>query len=177
MSDHQPLCHRVRESLPAYLDGELKAGARRLIDEHLAECPECRAHLKELKETWSLLDELEAPIVPRQFADEVWSRIEEEEKVGPLGRLERWTGASGLLAGLAASIAAAVFLFGLYTSSKPLSDLPTPAEREAILYMDVLVDLETIEQLEMVRHVERLGQQLDVPAESAPETGGEGSGV
>lgn len=163
MGDGEPLCRRIRENLSAYLDGELKAGARRVIDEHLAECEACREHFRELKETWRLLDELEAPIVRRELADEVWTRIEADRRLGPVARLERATGGRGVLSGLAASVAAAVFLFGLYISSKPLSDMPTPAERESILYMDMLKDLETLEHMEMVRHVQELGQEISGP--------------
>lgn len=174
MEEDKPICRRVRENLSAHFDGELKQGARRLIDEHLAECPECRRHYQELKETWRLLDDLEQPVVRRELADQLWERIEEEKKAGWRGRLERWTGASGIAAGLAASVAAAVFLFGLYLSSKPISDLPSPVEREAILYLDVLRDLQTLEKMEMVTYVQQLGQEISPPLanEESEATGG-----
>ena len=173
MEDEKPICRRIRENLSAHFDGELKQGARRLIDEHLAECPQCRTYYQELKETWKLLDELEEPIVRREFADEVLAKVEAEKKAGWRGRLQRLTGASGALSGLAASLAAAVFLFGLYINSKPLSDQPSPVEREAILYMDVLRDIETLDKLEMVTYVEQLGQDLrPSPAEPPSEAAG-----
>jgi Putative zinc-finger len=165
MSEEKPLCRRIRENLSAYQDGELKPGARRVIEEHMRECAECRAHYQELKDTWRLLDELEEPIIHRELSDAVWAQIEEDRKAGWIGRLERATGASGLMSGLAASIAAAVFLFGVYVSSKPIADLPTPAERECILYLDMLRDIETLEQMEMVTYVRQQGQTLDAPGE------------
>lgn len=174
MKDEKPICRRVRENLSAHFDGELKQGARRRIDEHLAECQECRKVYQELKETWRLLDELEEPIVRRELADQLWTRIEAEKKAGWRGRLERWTGASGIAGGLAASLAAAVFLFGLYLSSKPISDLPSPVEREAILYLDVLRDLQTLEKMDMVTYMQQLGQEISPPpsAEESQETTG-----
>lgn len=174
MAEDKPICRRVRENLSAHFDGELKQGARRLIDEHLAECEECRKYYQELKETWQLLDELEEPIVRRELADSLWTQIEAEKKAGWRGRLERWTGASGLVAGLAASAAAAVFLFGLYLGLKPISHLPTPVERETILYMDVLRDLETLNQLEMVTYMRELGTDLASPADGSPVEGADG---
>ena len=163
MDDVRPLCRRVRENLAAYLDGELKGGARRVIEEHLTDCPDCRRYLEELKETWRLLDELETPIVRRKLTDRVWTRIDRDRKVG---RLERATGARGALSGLAAALAAAVFLFGLYISSRPLSDVPTAAENECIMYLDVLRDLETLDNMEMVRYIQQLDQTIGQPAES-----------
>jgi len=162
----KPICRRVRENLAAYLDGELKGGARELIRQHLVECQACREQLEKLKETWRLLDELEAPIVPRRIAEEVLSRAHQERGVGRAGRLARLTGARGVLAGAAASIAAAVFLFGVYISSRPLGDVPTPVERECILYLDVLRSVETLENMEMVRHVQQLGQEIGEPDET-----------
>lgn len=171
MSEEKPLCRRIRENLPAYQDGELKPGARRVIEEHMRECAECRAHYEELKATWQLLDGLEEPIVRRELSDAVWTQIKEDRKAGWIGRLERATGASGLMSGLAASIAAAVFLFGVVVSSKPIADLPTPAERESILYLDILRDIETLQQMEMVTYVRQQGQTLDLPgkATEAPD--------
>jgi anti-sigma factor RsiW len=175
MSEERPLCRRVRENLSAHLDGELQGDARRLITDHLAECDACRRHFEQMKETWQLLDELEAPLVRRELSDEVWTKIHRERRAGPVGRLERLTGARGLVAGLAASAAAAVFLFGLYISSEPLGEVPTPTERECILYLDVLRELDTLEQMEMVRYVEQLGESIGGPETVAPD--GEDDGV
>jgi len=168
-----PLCRRVRDNLAAYLDGEVKGGARQIIREHLAECEACRRHLEELKETWRLLDQLEAPIVHRKFAEEVVTRAREQAVAGRLGRWERLTGMRGILSGVAASMAAAVFLFGLYISSKPLGDVPAPVERECILYLDVLDHLEALENMEMVRHMQQLGQEIGEPEKAeTPEDSG-----
>ena len=168
MDEPSPICRRVRENLAAYLDGELKPGTRRLIEEHLADCPRCRTHRDELRDTWRLLDDLEAPIVPRRFTEKVVAFVEDDEQAGLWGRLSRATGARGLAAGVAASIAAAVFLFGLYISSKPLSDVLTPAEQECVRYLDLLVDLQTAENMDTVKQMQSLGQTIEGDEDSEP---------
>lgn len=177
MGDVKPICRRIRENLSAYFDGELKGDARRLIGDHLAECEECHKHYEELKETWQLLDELETPIVRRELSDELWTRIESERRAGWAARLERATGARGLRSGMAAALAVAVFLFGLYISGRPMGELPTPVERECIMYLDVLRNLDTLEHMEMVRHVRELGQDLAAPEPAEGVEPTEDSGV
>ncbi|MBN2584193.1 MAG: zf-HC2 domain-containing protein [Planctomycetes bacterium] len=172
MEPKQPICRRVRENLSAYLDGELKGGARRLIDEHLAECPECRAQLDTLKETWRLLDELEEPIVRNDFRREVLARAQAEMRAEETAKAG---GRRSLLAGFAASAAAAVFLFGLFASSRPLSDLPTPREREAITYLEVLENVDALLCLDRAKELQALGQTIEPAAPATPSK--EGSGV
>lgn len=38
-------CREFADFLNLYLDDELPPGQRRVFDEHLAECPACRAYL------------------------------------------------------------------------------------------------------------------------------------
>jgi anti-sigma factor RsiW len=39
-------CRDFTEFLNLYFDGELSAAERTVFDEHLAECPDCRAYLQ-----------------------------------------------------------------------------------------------------------------------------------
>ncbi|HOI55286.1 MAG TPA: zf-HC2 domain-containing protein [Phycisphaerae bacterium] len=165
MEPNQPMCRRVRENLSAYLDGELKGTARRLIEEHLAECAECRAQLDELKETWRLLDELEEPIVHNDFRREVLALARAEAQAE---QIAREGGRRSVLAGLAASAAAAVFVFGLYASSRPLSDPPTPRQREAITYLDLLENVDALLCLDQARELQSLGQSMEASPAAAP---------
>ncbi|NIA21182.1 MAG: hypothetical protein GWP05_04235 [Anaerolineaceae bacterium] len=176
MEKPSPICRRIAENTAAYLDGELKGGARRLIEEHLADCPECRARLEELKETWRLLDELEEPIVRNNFRRQVLLSAREVRKSEQAARAARVGGRRSILAGLAASAAAAVFLFGLYVSSKPLSDLPTPEQREAITYLDLLQDIDALMTMDEVKQLQELGTVID-PEGVGSKQGGEASGV
>src|SRR3954465_11816073 len=49
----------VQKLLPWYLTGRLEDGERAQVDEHLADCPECRAEL-EAERSWQLLQPGEA---------------------------------------------------------------------------------------------------------------------
>jgi predicted anti-sigma-YlaC factor YlaD len=174
MAELDPICRRVRENLSAYLDGELKGDARRLLDEHLSGCEACRRQMQELKDTWRLLDELEAPIVPRAFHDQVLARVEVEEKMSPFRRVVRALAARGALGGLAATLAAALFVTGFYISTRPPSRVPSPTEVECITYLDFLRDLETLKNIDEIKYVKEVGGQLSEPDAVAE---GEGPGA
>ncbi|MBI2304923.1 MAG: zf-HC2 domain-containing protein [Chloroflexi bacterium] len=58
-------CRQVRDRLSEYMDGRLKEGERRRVEEHLAACPECRWELEELRATVGLLRQL-PPLTPRR---------------------------------------------------------------------------------------------------------------
>ncbi len=47
--------------MSAYLDSELAVGARRRLEHHTAECPECRRVLEELQRLLGLLRAAPAP--------------------------------------------------------------------------------------------------------------------
>lgn len=44
-------CREFADFLNLYLDDELPPGQRRVFDEHLAECPACRAYLDGYRKT------------------------------------------------------------------------------------------------------------------------------
>jgi negative regulator of sigma E activity len=56
-----------REQLSAYVDGELPAGERALVEEHVATCAECRAEVAALTQLRRVLRALPAPALPRSF--------------------------------------------------------------------------------------------------------------
>ncbi len=55
------------EQLSAYVDGELNAHARRVVEAHLAGCEECSALAEELRQTKSLLAALPRQATSRSF--------------------------------------------------------------------------------------------------------------
>lgn len=65
-------CPSARESLGAYLDGELPVEARATIDAHLAGCPACASELEIMRSVTASLAESTAIRVPTQL----WSEIE-----------------------------------------------------------------------------------------------------
>src|SRR3990170_133779 len=58
---------RFRESLSAYIDGELRAAAAERLETHLAACEGCRLELGQLRATAAALRDLPEAEVPRSF--------------------------------------------------------------------------------------------------------------
>lgn len=69
MSDH-PL-----ESLSALLDGELAADERRAVEAHVASCPSCARHLRELSEVDALARRLPPVDVPDGYMEALPARV------------------------------------------------------------------------------------------------------
>ncbi|MEN8149535.1 MAG: zf-HC2 domain-containing protein [Planctomycetota bacterium] len=59
-------CHKIREQLVAYLDGELDAAEREVVDIHLAGCTACRREMDGFESTDDLLGSLGGAIVPER---------------------------------------------------------------------------------------------------------------
>jgi len=51
-------CKGMEDKLVEYLDGRAKPAARRAVEEHLTDCPSCRAQAEEFRTLWSALDDL-----------------------------------------------------------------------------------------------------------------------
>jgi len=53
-------CTGMQEKLVEYLDGCAKPAERRIVEEHLSSCAECRVRAEEFRLLWSVLDDLPA---------------------------------------------------------------------------------------------------------------------
>jgi hypothetical protein len=82
-------CAQCREQLSAYLDGIMTAEEKRLIEEHLSVCEQCKAALSELTQAQEALRNLEEVEPPPWFTQKIMSRVREEAepKKGLLQRL------------------------------------------------------------------------------------------
>src|SRR3990170_1672096 len=58
---------RFRESLSAYIDGEMEASAVERLEAHLAACEGCRLELQQLRATAAALHDLPEIQAPRSF--------------------------------------------------------------------------------------------------------------
>lgn len=58
-------CREVVELLSDHLDGALPAGERARVAAHLEVCPQCRAHLNQLRATIGALGRLRAQDISR----------------------------------------------------------------------------------------------------------------
>jgi len=78
-------CRRVQRFLPDYIGDELSVQKRRQVDQHLTECPSCRAVLKSLHEVWDGLAQQRGPHKDEQFWQELTKAVMREiGKKGPL---------------------------------------------------------------------------------------------
>ncbi|MDQ7821231.1 MAG: zf-HC2 domain-containing protein [Candidatus Eremiobacteraeota bacterium] len=79
-------CNDLKEKLSAFLDGELTAGERQTVEEHLATCKACREHANELMEVITVVKGMPAPSPRADFTGSALARIAREEKRVPLIR-------------------------------------------------------------------------------------------
>jgi hypothetical protein len=90
-------CQETQQSLSLYVDDALARPAREACDEHLRECPVCRAELAELRAVSRALGALTRPLPPADLASSITDALEIEaaalarQPVLPLTvRLARW---------------------------------------------------------------------------------------
>jgi anti-sigma factor RsiW len=144
------------EELMAYLDGELDADRRRQLDEQISGNSELRRQIKELQQTWDLLDEL-----PREPVGDEFTRITvemvavqaDEETQRQSRRADRWRRAA-LCAGIVAAVASAVA--GYFVSHSILSQ-PNRRLVEDLPIIQQLDAYQSAESIEFLRMLEREG--------------------
>ena len=141
------------EQLVAYLDGELDSGARRVLEQRLADDDECRQTLRQLQRSWDLLDEL-----PKAEADEgftqstlsmvsVTAKEEADRRVAARTRnvrIAQWIGAGGAVAACLAGYFV-VSWFAERGNRQLLRDLPVVQRLDEYRYA---VDIEFLRMLE-----------------------------
>ena len=82
-------CAHCKEQLSTYLDGIMTAEEKKLIEEHLSTCEQCKVAFSELKKTEETLRSLEEVEPPPWFTQKIMNRVREEAepKKGLLQRL------------------------------------------------------------------------------------------
>ena len=68
-------CEKVRESLSAYLDGELSEQEREAVSAHVERCPECARELTALRQVSALYRRLEDPEPPVDLEERVFAEV------------------------------------------------------------------------------------------------------
>ena len=102
-------CNQIRERLP-----ELAAGmeaATPEVQEHIASCDACAAHLRDLQKTMALLDEWQAPEPSAYFDTRLEARLR-EERARPAAGWFRWLRHPAWAMSLAAVIFAGALVVG-----------------------------------------------------------------
>jgi anti-sigma factor RsiW len=64
-------CKKVLSRLHAYLDGEVPARLMQETEEHLSVCPSCRSRVEHIRQMGDVLDSLNVPPLPQEFAARV----------------------------------------------------------------------------------------------------------
>jgi anti-sigma factor RsiW len=70
-SPHELTCQELVELVTGYLEGALSEDVRRQFEEHIAVCPPCRTHLKQMRETIRVLGTLTEESIPPRARDEL----------------------------------------------------------------------------------------------------------
>ena len=108
-----------RRLLSQYRDGELSPGQRRLVDEHLISCEECRKTLRDYEGISQAIKTLRRYEAPRSLVKDVYARIEEDRFGSSVGL--KWSDVLRF-----GSLAAATFVLVLIGSTvfrtAPLSE-------------------------------------------------------
>ena len=78
-------CNRVRKDLSAYIDGELSSRRRAAIENHLAECPDCKQYKESLSRIVESVREIDRIEPSAQFWSATMRRIRTLVKLpGPM---------------------------------------------------------------------------------------------
>jgi len=64
-------CQELIELVTEYSEGAMAPGDRFRFEEHIAVCPPCRAHLRQMRETIRLLGQLTEENIPPRTRDEL----------------------------------------------------------------------------------------------------------
>lgn len=136
-------CAEVRIKLSEYLDGELSAEERKVVESHLEGCDECRRELQELERAVGHVHSLEEVEPPPWFAQNVMQRVraEAEPKKGLLRRLFHPLHVKLPAEALAVALVAvaAVYVFNairpevkMKVATEPLAEAPAPVAQDKI---------------------------------------------
>jgi len=68
-------CQELTELITDYLEDAMPAAERARFDEHLSNCPYCRAYLQQMRMTIGTLGRLTPDSIPRPVQDELLRRF------------------------------------------------------------------------------------------------------
>jgi len=80
-------CENFKNNIVSYLEATISSVNKRLFDEHLKECPECKVLFKEFSETWNAISEPVHETLSPYFQIKLLNRISEYEKAPLLSRI------------------------------------------------------------------------------------------
>ncbi len=121
-------CYRIEELLPLYADGDVSAEERRLIEEHLQCCPDCRSTLRYIRRVDDIVGnwpEMPEDMLSRQATIDqgVHRRTRETRSFPPQGAVGRTL---NLAASLALVLVAAALVLGVYAILSQMQTVTGP---------------------------------------------------
>jgi len=135
-------CKKIKKLLQLYIDNTLTFGEKQLVEQHLKECPACRAELKLFSSALRLVESLPEVSTPSNFTEKLMSKIsqikeKERERIIPAWQisLKNLWNAPKYRYGLAAALTTAVFCFFAFTFLFHPSLLPE--QRETLARVEV----------------------------------------
>ncbi len=135
---------QLDEQLVAYLDGELSDEQVRYVERLLAEDPNCRLRLQQLRQTWELLDFLPSGSVGQSFAQTTVEMVALQAQKSATSLRARWRRTNWLFYSAAAAALLAVGLTAYLLTQRVLSAPNRELAR----------DLPVIENLDLYHHVD-----------------------
>lgn len=76
-------CAKARDLFSSYLEGEMDVAASLLFEQHLAECPKCKAEYDRFNAAVMMLDEMPEVDPPANFHASVMARVEQARGAAP----------------------------------------------------------------------------------------------
>jgi anti-sigma factor RsiW len=151
-------CKDCRSHLPDLLLDDAYAAAHPELNGHLAACAECRAELAELRSTFALLDEWQAPEISPYFDSKLHARLREAVEAEPAGFWERmrsfvlYSTGRQLRPALAGALACAMILSGggtlVFFNFGPQHPAATSATVNDLLILDN--NAQTLQQMDQL---------------------------
>lgn len=150
-------CKKVRKSLTAYLDGEIRGGLRERIERHIHVCPSCKKEVVSIEKIRSEMECMDsAPFPDSLSAHEILSkaRFETAGKKREEGR-ERFVLPQGIGTRLwkpALGLASVLLVVALWRAYPLYLSLPVPTGEEMIVAerMELFEHLELFENLSIL---------------------------
>lgn len=117
-----PDCTKYEELCSAYVDHALSRAEKQELEAHLAECPDCRAYVEELRAMRALWRSMETP-APEGLHEQIMERIEQEARaaIAPVPAKKRRVPVFTMMAAAAACLLLAVTgsLSGVLSQADP----------------------------------------------------------
>ncbi len=111
-------CAGYRNQFSLYLEGELTADRKAEMENHLKDCAACSAELKAMRKLVAELKGLPQPVVPDEFRQSVWNRINASAPWARLlGVFDSWI--VKLPVGALATAAVALLVINVFHSAGP----------------------------------------------------------